>query len=131
AVELVTADAREVVALGVEEQLLEQGVGGVDARRLAGALLLEELDERALLGLGGLGVRVDRVADVERVAEEVEQLLVELGDVLLALLALGVDGRVVGHGAQQHGDRQLALAVDADEDLALLVDLELEPRAAG
>ena len=38
---------------------------------------------------------------------------------------------VVAHGAQQHGDRQLALAVDADEDLALLVDLELEPGAAG
>jgi hypothetical protein len=33
--------------------------------------------------------------------------------------------------AQEHRDRQLALAVDADEDLALLVDLELQPRAAG
>ena len=44
---------------------------------------------------------------------------------------LGVGLRVVGHRAQQDGDRQLALAVDADEDLALLVDLELEPRAAG
>ena len=37
----------------------------------------------------------------------------------------------LAHRAQQHGDRQLALAVDADEDLALLVDLELEPGAAG
>ena len=36
----------------------------------------------------------------------------------------------VAHRAQQDGDRQLALAVDADEDLALLVDLELQPRAA-
>ena len=44
---------------------------------------------------------------------------------------LGVGLRVVGHRAQQDRDRQLALAVDADEDLALLVDLELEPRAAG
>ena len=43
----------------------------------------------------------------------------------------GVRLRVVGHRAQQDGDRQLALAVDADEDLALLVDLQLEPRAAG
>ena len=31
---------------------------------------------------------------------------------------------------QQHGDRLLALAVDADVDDVLLVDLELEPRAA-
>ncbi len=76
-VELVAADAREVVALGVEEQLLQQRVGGVDAGRLARALLLEELDQRALLRLRGLGVRLDRVADVERAAEQVEQLLVE------------------------------------------------------
>ena len=114
-VELVAADAREVVALGIEEELVQQRARVVDARRLAGALLLEQLDERALLGLRRLGVGLDRVADVEAVVEEVEDLLV---------------GRVA-HRAQQDGDRQLALAVDADEDLALLVDLELEPRAAG
>src|SRR4051794_30909823 len=51
AVELVAADARQVVALRVEEELMEQRARVVDARRLAGALLLEELDERALLGL--------------------------------------------------------------------------------
>jgi hypothetical protein len=34
------------------------------------------------------------------------------------------------HRAQQDGDRQLALAVDPDEDLALLVDLHLQPGAA-
>ena len=114
-VELVAADAREVVALGVEEELVEQVARVVDARRLARALLLEQLDQRALLGLGDLGVGVDRVADVDRVVEEVEDLLVAR----------------VAHRAQQHRDRQLALAVDADEDLALLVDLELQPGAAG
>ncbi len=114
-VELVAPDAREVVALGIEEELMQQRTRVVDARRLAGALLLEELDERALLGLRRLGVGLDRVADVEAVVEEVEDLLVGC----------------VAHRAQQDGDRQLALAVDADEDLALLVDLELEPRAAG
>ena len=114
-VELVAADAREVVALGVEEELVEQVARVVDARRLARALLLEQLDQRAFLGLGDLGVGVDRVADVDRVVEEVEDLLVAR----------------VAHRAQQHRDRQLALAVDADEDLALLVDLELQPGAAG
>ena len=114
-VELVAADAREVVALGVEEQLVEQVARVVDRRRLARALLLEQLDQRAFLGLGDLGVGVDRVADVDRVVEEVEDLLVAR----------------VAHRAQQHGDRQLALAVDPDEDLALLVDLQLQPRAAG
>ncbi len=114
-VELVAPDAREVVALRVEEELVQQRARVVDRRRLAGALLLEELDERALLGLRRLGVGLDRVADVVRVLEEADDLLV---------------GRVA-HRAQQHRDRQLALAVDADEDLALLVDLELEPRPAG
>ena len=114
-VELVAPDAREVVALGVEEELVEQRLRVVHRRRLTRALLLEQLDQRALLGPRDLGVGVDRVADVERVVEELEDLLV---------------GRVA-HRAQQHRDRQLALAVDADEDLALLVDLELEPRAAG
>ncbi len=38
---------------------------------------------------------------------------------------------LVAHRAQKHGDGQLALAVDAGEDEALLVDLELEPGAAG
>ncbi len=114
-VELVATDAREVVALGVEEQLVEQRLGVVDARRLARTLLLEQLDQRALFGAGRLGVGVDRVADVERVVEQPQDLL--------------VGG--VAHRPQQHRHRQLALAVDADVDLALLVDLELEPGAAG
>ena len=113
-VELVAADAREVVALGVEEQLVEQRLGVVDARRLARPLLLEQLDQRALFGARGLGVGLDRVADVQRVVEQPQDLL--------------VGG--VAHRAQQHRHRQLALAVDADVDLALLVDLQLQPRAA-
>ena len=114
-VQLVAADAGEVVALRVEEELLHQRPGGVHRRRLAGPLLLEQLDQRALLGLGGLGVGLDRVADVDGVVEELHDLLV----------------RDVAHRAQQDGDRQLALAVDAGVDAALLVDLELQPGAAG
>ena len=75
-VQLVAADPGEVVALGVEEELLEQVPGGVDRGRLAGTLLLEQLDQRALLGLRRLGVGVDRVADVDRVVEQAEDLLV-------------------------------------------------------
>ncbi len=114
-VQLVAADAGQVVALRIEEELLEQRLGGVDRGRLTGTLLLEQLDQRALLGAGGLGVRVDRVADVDRVVEQVEDLLV----------------RDEAHRAQQDGDRQLALAVDAGVDPPLLVDLELQPGAAG
>ena len=75
-VQLVAADPGQVVALRVEEELLEQRLGGVDRGRLARALLLEQLDQRALLGPGRLGVRLDRVADVDRVVEHLEELLV-------------------------------------------------------
>ena len=111
-VELVTPDAREVVALGVEEQALEHGRGAVERRRLAGALLAEELDQRLVLRAGR--VAVEGVADVDGVVEESEELVVG----------------AVAHRAQQHRDGELALAVDADVDGALLVDLELEPGAA-
>src|SRR2546429_9942623 len=66
-VELVATDAGQVVALGVEEQLVEQCPGVVDAGRLTGTLLLEELDQRSLFGSRRLGVGVDRVANVDRV----------------------------------------------------------------
>ena len=114
-VQLVAADGRQVVALRIEEELLHQRRRGVDRRRLARALLLEQLDQGALLGPRDLGVGGDRVAHVDGVVEHLEQLLV--GD--------------EAHRAQQDGDRQLALAVDPGEDLALLVDLELQPGAAG
>jgi hypothetical protein len=113
-VELVTADAREVIALGVEEQLVQQRPCRVDRRRLARALLLEQLDQRALLGPRRLGVGLHRVADVERVAEQGDDLFV----------------RGIAHRAQQHRDRELALAVDADVDAPLLVDLQLQPGPA-
>src|SRR4029077_689895 len=109
-VELVATNAREVVALGVEEQLVEKRARVLDGGRLAGALLLEQLDEGAVFAAGDLGVGLDRGADVERVVEQPQDLLVAR----------------VPHGAEQIDDWKLALAVDTDEDLALLVDLELE-----
>ena len=114
-VQLVAADLGEVVALRVEEQRVQQVLRRVERRRLTRALLLEQLDQRPLLRLRVLGVGLDRVPDVDGVVEELEDLLV---------------GRDPDR-AQQHGDGQLALAVDADVDPPLLVDLELEPRPAG
>ena len=69
-VELVAADLRQVVALGVEEQRAQQVARVVERRRLAGALLLEDLDEGLLLTGGG--VLVEGVLDVgpRRLVEE-------------------------------------------------------------
>ena len=103
---------------------------------LLGALLLETLRERVDLLHGPLEV-------LEALA--VAGLRVALGGVLVegrldegvdAVLVVRVREQVrdvvarVAEREQQRGDRQLALAVDADVDQALLVDLELDPGAA-
>ena len=136
-VELVAADARQVVALGVEEERAQERLRVLERRRLARPLLLEDLDEGRLARLGevlerqvdedvrlaGLGVGEERADPV--VGRDVDRV------------AGGVADRLAGRGflvverAQERRHVQLALAVDADEDEALLVDLELEPGAAG
>ena len=61
-VHLDATDRREVVALGVEEQALEQGFRGLQRRRLAGAHDAIDIDQRVFASL----VLVDhqRVADI-------------------------------------------------------------------
>src|SRR5207302_11163835 len=117
-VELVAADLRQVVALGVEEERAEQAARVVERRRLARALLLEDLDQG--LFLAGGGILLERVDDEERVVEQGQNGLVR------GCVELEAGARVLGRQRpQQRRDRQLALAVDAGVDDALLVDLEL------
>ena len=125
-VELVAADLRQVVALGIEEERAEEVPRIVERRRLSGALLLEDLDEGLLLTRGG--ILVEGVLDV-RPGGLVEQR----EDRLVRRRVEREPGRRVlgGQRAQERRDRQLALPVDPRVDDALLVDLELEPRAPG
>src|SRR3954464_10202194 len=108
-VDLVPTALGQVVALRVEEQVLQQRLRRLTRRRLARTKL----------------------------AVDVEQGLVLPGDVVL--LEGGEDGRrplevladaVLGPAQrlEQHGDRLPALAVDADADGVALVDVELQPR---
>src|SRR6202043_2653444 len=65
AVELHAADRRQIVALAVEEQVLEQVLGGVLGRRLAGTHHAIDLDQRLEARLGGIdaqGIRNIRTA---------------------------------------------------------------------
>jgi hypothetical protein len=122
-VQLVAADLGQVVALGIEEERPEQVARVVERRRLTGALLLEDLDQGLVLVRGR--VLLERVRDVDRVPEELHDRLVR------ARVELGAGRRVLlGQGAQQRRDRELPLPVDARVHDALLVDLELQPRAA-
>src|SRR5262249_43782871 len=80
--------------------------------------------DQGLLLAGG-GVLLERVDDEDRVVEQLEDRLVR------GRVELEAGRRVLlGEGAQERRDRELALPVDARVDDALLVDLELEPRAA-
>ena len=76
-VELVAADLRQVVALGVEEERLEQVPRVVERRRLTRALLLEDLDQRLFLARGR--VLLERVDDEDRVVEQLQDRLVRAG----------------------------------------------------
>src|SRR5205823_9480081 len=101
-VQLVAADLRQVVALGVEEERPEEIPRVVERRRLTRALLLEDLDQRLVLVLRR--ILVERVDDEDRVVEEAEDRLVR------RRVELEPGGRVLGRQrAQQGGDRQLAL----------------------
>ena len=111
-VELVAADLRDVVAAVVEEQGLQIGAGVVDCGGLAGTELAVDL-QQAVLGRMA-GVLLDRGGDEGRLAEHLEDLRVA----------------VHAEGADQAGDRQLSVLVDADVENALRVGLIFEPCAA-
>ena len=96
------ADRREVVALGVEEQAGEQGLGGLARRRLAGAHDPVDVGQGlvAVLGLVGLQRVADPGAGGDMV--DVEQLdpvdpgLVELVEILGRHLVAGLDIDLAG-----------------------------------
>ncbi len=115
---LVTTDLGHVVALGVEEEVLDELTRGVGRRRLARTQLAVDVDERLFCARG--------VVLRERVAHRVVGLTVVVEDEREQLLL----GLAEAERLEEDRDRLLALAVDADVDDVLLVDLELEPRAA-
>ena len=107
-VDLVATHPREVVALVVEEQVLEQRARGLGRRRLARPELAVDVLERLF---GRLEVvLLQGVLDGLGVVEQVQDLV-----------------RGPTERLQQHRDALPALAVDPDADRVLLVDVELEP----
>ena len=88
-VDLVAADAAQVVALGREEQPLERQAGGLEVRRLAGTQQAVDLLEG--LGLVGGRVLAQGVLDERRLAAAAGEEHLDLRDARLAeLLAQGV-----------------------------------------
>ncbi len=108
--DLVAADLGQVVALGVAEQGLDEASGRLHRGRLTRSQLAIQVDQRLVLVVGG--VALDGVADRLGAVEQVEDLLIGLGD---------------GKGAEEGGDVLAALAIDPDADRVALVGVELEP----
>ena len=108
AVDLVTTHLRQVVALRVEVEVVEQRASGLGSDLLAGTQLAVDVFERLFFGEDGVFLegRLDRGEALELLHD------------LFARQA---------EGLEEDGDALLALAVDADADLVALVDLELEP----
>ena len=108
-VDLVAAHPGQVVALLLEEQVLQQGLRGLLGRRLARAQLAVDVQQR-LVGAGGVVLLQRRHHDLGE-AEPLPDPLI------------GPAQRL-----EQHGDRLTALAVDAHTHGVALVDIELQPR---
>ena len=127
-VDLVAPDPGQVVALGVEADVAQQVAARLEGGRLAGALLLEEFDQRLVDGADRVLLEGGRDEGV--VVEEREDLFVAARRHETGLVA-GLFVRDACEGPQEDRGRQLALAVDAHVDHAPFVDLELEPRPTG
>jgi hypothetical protein len=109
-VDLVPAYLGQVVALRVEVEVLQQRLGRLPRRGLAGAQLAVDVQQGVILA-GGV-VLLQRGPHGLELAEPLQDL-----------------GLVPAERLEQHGDALLALAVDPDPDAVTLVDLELKPGA--
>ncbi len=157
--DLLDAALAQLVELGLDQLLvaLQQHLAGALVDDVARRDLARELvhvdrqavdagvDELADRTLGELAVLLDQgflglgVLDVARRALAKQELVVHLARVLLLRVEVDQLGVVevveqllgrVAESAQQHGRVQLAAAIDADVEDVLVVELEVEPRAA-
>ena len=110
-VELIAADCGQVIAAGVVEGGVEQALGGVHRGRLTGTQLAVDLQQGLLIGF--TGVLLQGGNDALVLAEHLQDLRVGLG----------------ADGADQAGDGQLAVLVDADIEDVGQVGLVLQPGA--
>ena len=109
---LVAADHGQVIAARVEEEVVDEGLAGLDRGRLARAQLAVDLEHRLFIGLAGVFFERDGHAVI--IAEQLEDL------------GVGLEA----DGAHQLGDGDLAVFVDAHPEHLIGVGLVFEPCAA-
>ena len=109
---LVASDPRKIIASRIEEQIMHLLLGGIDRQRFARPDLLVQLQKT----LGVIARRVLREAglDLRLIAEKIDDLLI----------------RSDAERADQHRDRHLSRAVDADVEGVVGIRLVFQPGAA-
>ncbi len=110
---LVAADLSQVVALAVEEQVVEKVPRALDGGRLARPQLAVDVHESFFLGLDG--ILLESQSDRLGAVEEIENLLIA----------------AEAEGLQEDRDVLATLPVHAHADRVALIGLELEPSSAG
>ena len=110
-IELIPAHDAQIVPPGIEEQVLHQGLGGVQRGRLAGAQLAVDLQHGVLIRLAGVLLQSHHDAGI--VTEAVHDL------------AVGLEAQ----RTDQAGDGQLPVLIDADPEHLAGVGLVLQPCA--
>ena len=110
-VHLVPAKPGQIVPAGVKEQHIDLAGSGLHRGRLAGAQLAVDLQQALFLILGGILLQGGQDALI--LAEVVQDILI----------------RGQAQGTAQHGDRQLAILVDADIEHVGSIGLILQPGA--
>ena len=110
-IELIPAHDAQIVPPGIEEQVLHQGLGGVQRGGLAGAQLAVDLQHGVLIRLAGVLLQGRHDAGI--VTEAVHDLAV----------------RLEAQRTDQAGDGQLPVLIDADPEHLAGVGLVLQPCA--
>ena len=111
-IELIPADGAHVIAVGVEQQPFQMGSGSFHRGRLAGTQTAVDFQQGLLPGLAG--ILVDGRKNPGVLAEHLLDLLVGLH----------------AQGADQAGDGQLAVLIDAHPEYVGVVRLVFQPGAA-
>ncbi len=131
AIELIAAHAAQIVTPGIKEHILHQRASVVDRRRITGAHLLIELQQRLVLFFHRIAVQCSLdIVDIDVIidfAEGIENALVARK---IHLLAIPLLFRQATNRAQKRRHRQLALAVDLHRQQVFIAGFKLQPRAS-
>jgi len=124
-VQLITPDLAQVVAPRCKDQVLHEALGVIQGRRIARPQLLVELQQRAIDALGCVsGIRCACWVSLECSGDVgVVGVVVNLREKFQDLII-----RAITDCAQQHGHRQLALAINLNRNDIAFGGLKLQPR---